>query len=430
MYSPECVTHLGLANVRRKQEGGGSMSLVLVLLTAACVVHLGIVLWVIGNNFATADIPEGINHPVKLRIFHCLFQLLLTWGGIFEKFGICSATQFVSFVHDLPPLKKYPGVVVTDLRFGTIPVRLYRPEAPTSASRPGVIFYHGGGAVLGSLKTHHGFCSFLCKKSDSVVLAVKYRKSPKYKHPVMTRDCMVATIHFLKSLNKYGVDPRRVVVCGESVGGGLAAVLCQIFVNHPDLPRIRAQILIYAFLQCLDFQSPSYQQNRNVPLLTWDFAFYCWSCHLNISPSWQSTVRKGAHLPPEVWERLRKWLGPENIPERFKKRGYHPVSREPVDIEAYQEISILLHWTSSPLINSDDIVAQVPEACIISCEYDLLRDHSVLYKKRLEDVGVPVTWHHVEDGFHGVLATIDLGCMQFSCSMQILDAVVHFIKEL
>lgn len=70
---------------------------------------------------------------------------------IFEKLGLCGRTEFVSFVHDLKPLKKYPGVVVTDLRFGTIPVKLYRPETPSSSPRTGIVFYHGGGTVLGSL---------------------------------------------------------------------------------------------------------------------------------------------------------------------------------------------------------------------------------------------------------------------------------------
>ncbi|KAM6174135.1 arylacetamide deacetylase-like 3 [Erethizon dorsatum] len=327
-------------------------------------------------------------------------------------------------------VKKHPGVVVTDLCFGTIPVKLYRPETCSSTPRPGVIFYHGGGTTLGSLKTHHGFCAHLCKKSDSVVLAVAYRKSPKYKFPGMTRDCTAATIHFLKSLDTYGVDPARVIVCGDSVGGGIAATICQIFVNRPDLPKIRAQILLYAGLQALDFQSPSFQQNRNIPMLTWNFAFYCLCCHLDICPSWKSTVEKGAHLPPEVWEKYEKWLGPENIPERFKKRGYQSRPREPVNENAYLEIRVVTDWTCSPLIAGDDIVSQLPEACIVSCEYDLLRDHSLLYKKRLEDLGVPVTWHHIENGFHGVLTNIEKGFFYFPCSMRILDMTVNFIKGL
>uniref|UniRef100_H0UTG6 Arylacetamide deacetylase like 3 n=1 Tax=Cavia porcellus TaxID=10141 RepID=H0UTG6_CAVPO len=384
------------------------MTVALILPIAACVFSLGIGLWVFCRHLATEDIPADIDCPLKLRILSCVFQLLMTWGMIFEKLGLCGRTEFVSFVHDLKPLKKYPGVVVTDLRFGTIPVKLYRPETPSSSPRTGIVFYHGGGTVLGSL----------------------YRKSPKYKFPAMSRDCLGATVHFLKSLDAYGVDPARVILCGDSVGGGMAAFLCQIFVNRPDLPKIRAQILLYAALQFLDFQSPSFQQNKNIPLLTWNLAFYCWCCHLNINTSWKSKIEKGAYLPAEVWEKYRKWLGPENIPERFKKRGYQSRPREPLNEDAYLETRIATDWTFSPLITEDDIVSQVPKACIVSCEYDLICDHSLLYKKRLEDLGVPVTWHHIENGFHGVLTHVEEGFFHFPCSLKILDIVVNFIKEL
>ena len=203
----------------------------------------------------------------------------------------------------------------------------------------------------------------------------------KHRFPVIVRDSMVATIHFLKSLNTYGADPARVVVCGDSVGGGMATIICQNLVDSSDLPKIRAQILIYAALQALDFQPPSYQQNKNVPLLRQNLAFYCWCGYLDISPSWKSTILKGAYLPAEVWEKYRKWLGAENIPEKFKKRGYMP--HEPLNETAYLETNIILDLTNSPLIADAEVVSQLPKACIMSCEYDILQDHSLLYKKRL-----------------------------------------------
>ncbi|XP_027481057.1 arylacetamide deacetylase-like 3 [Zalophus californianus] len=406
------------------------MVVLLLLLQAACVFSLGVGLWVICSHFLTADIPAAISHPVKLRVLHCLFQLLVTWGMIFEKLRICSMPQFVRFIHDLVPLKEDPDVVVTDLLYGTIPVKLYQPKVSSNTLRVGIVFYHGGGAVVGSLRTHHTICSHLSKKSDSVVLAVGYRKLPQHKFPVALRDCIAATTHFLKSLNMYGVDPDRVVVCGDSVGGGMATAICQRFLGSPDLPKIRAQILIYASLQVLDFQLPSYQQNKNVPMASRDFAFYCFCTLLDIKPSWKSTIMKGAHLPAEFWEKYRKWLGAENIPERFKKRAYQPMPSEPLNESAYLETSLALDLVSSPLIAEDEVVAQLPEAFIVSCEYDILRDDSLLYKKRLEDLGVPVTWHHMEDGFHGVLSTLDMGYLHFPCSTRILDAMVQFLKGL
>ena len=244
------------------------------------------------------------------------------------------------------------------------------------------------------------------------------------------RDCLVASIHFLKTLDVYGVDPARVVVCGDSVGGGMAVVMCQKLMDRSDLPKIRAQLLVYAVLQMVDFQLPSYQQNANVPLLSWNFAFRCFCYYMDVHPSWESVLMKGDHLPAEVWEKYRKWLGSENIPERFKKRGYREVPHVPHNEDAYLETNHTLDLMNTPVIAEDEVVSRLPEACIVSCEFDLLRDESLLYKKRLEDLGVPVTWHHMEDGFHGVLNTLGMGYFQFPCSTRILNAMVHFLKGL
>uniref|UniRef100_H0WKE6 Arylacetamide deacetylase like 3 n=2 Tax=Otolemur garnettii TaxID=30611 RepID=H0WKE6_OTOGA len=349
---------------------------------------------------------------------------------IFEKLRICSMPEFIRFMHDLKPLKTDPDIVVTDLHFGTVPVKLYQPKSSLCTPRPGIVFFHGGGGVMGSLKTHHGICCCLSKESDSVVLSVGYRQVPKGKFPGPLRDCIVATTHFLKSLNAYGVDPTRVVLCGDSVGGSIAAVICQQFVDRADLPRIRAQILIYSAFQAMDFQLPSFQQNAEVPLVQWSLLFYCFASFLDFSPSWEDAIRKNAHLPASVWEKYRKWLGPENIPERFKKRGYRPVPPAPLNEDAYLETNLLLDPRCSPLIAEDHVISRLPEACIVSCEFDIIRDHSLLYKKRLEDLGVPVTWCHLEDGFHGVFNTLDMGWLHFPSSRKIMNVLVRFIKGL
>lgn len=87
----------------------------------------------------------------RLKSFWPHFLLSHQQGMIFEKLRICSMPQFVRFMHDLRPLKEDPDVVVTDLRYGTIPVKLYQPKVFSCIPRPGIVFYHGGGGVLGSL---------------------------------------------------------------------------------------------------------------------------------------------------------------------------------------------------------------------------------------------------------------------------------------
>ncbi|KAK2503026.1 hypothetical protein MC885_015203 [Smutsia gigantea] len=322
-------------------------------------------------------------------------------GMIFEQLRICSMPPFVHCIHDLMLLKEELDVMVTDLGFGTTLVKLYQPRAASSTLRLGVIVK----AVFLDSCVDTAWC-------------------PSIKFPVGATDCIAATIHFLKSLCMHGVDPVWVVLCGDSVGGVLAATICQKLLDQPDHPKIQARILVYSILQCLDFQLPYCQQNTNVPLLSLDFAFHCWCVYLDVSPSWKTTIMKGAHLPAEVWEKYGKWLGPEHIPERFRKRSYQPMPREPVNEVAYLETNFILDLMNLPLIAENEVVSQPPEACIVSCECDLLRDNPLSYEKGLEDPGVPVTWHHVKDGFHRVRNSLDTGCLYFPCSRRILNATV------
>ncbi|KAM9037830.1 arylacetamide deacetylase-like 4 [Sarcophilus harrisii] len=253
---------------------------------------------------------------------------------------------------------------------------------------------------------------------------------PDHKYPAPLNDCITATIHFLRTLDTYGVDPSRVILCGDSAGGSSATSICQMLVTQPDLPKIRAQILIYPYIQGFNFQLPSHQQNKNIPLLTLsDLGLYlCF--YFDMDPSWTSIFMQNAHVPPEMQKKYGEIINVNNIPKRFKERGYQPMSPGSFNEDAYLESKMLLQPTNSPLIADDDIIAQLPETLLVSCEFDILRDDALLYKKRLEDLGVPVSWHHIEDGFHGVLFTFGQKVFYFPCSLKILNIIILFIKEL
>ncbi|KAM6174136.1 arylacetamide deacetylase-like 4 [Erethizon dorsatum] len=405
--------------------------LFLILLLGLSTFYMGLFVWAIFNHFLTTDVPSALQHPVKFRSLHCVYLYVITLGNILEKMRICSMPKFVCFIHDVMSIKKKdPKVVVTDLRFGTIPVRLFQPKEASCSSRRGIIFYHGGAALFGSLNLYHNMCIFLAREADSVLLAVGYRKLPDHHYPVVTKDCLNATIHFLKSLKSYGVDPSRVVVCGESAGGWIAVQITQALVGQNDLPQIRAQVLIYPVIQAVNFQLPSIQQNQNVPFLTWDFLIMCICKYMAIDISWRDAMLKGTFIPPGTWKRYRKWLSSDNIPKRFKKKYQEPQFPGPFNEAAYLETKHLLDVENAPILADDEIIAQLPEAFLVSCENDILRDHTLLYKKRLEDQGVPVSWYHVEDGFHGCVVFFDKMLFFFPCSLKVLNAVVSYIKDI
>ncbi|KAJ8780773.1 hypothetical protein J1605_000816 [Eschrichtius robustus] len=143
--------------------------------------------------------------------------------------------RLIQFLHNSVRIKKDPGLVVTNLRFGTAPVRLFQPKAASPGPPRGIIFFHGGEAVLGSLDMYRALCAFLSQETDPVLLSV----------------C--------------------VVICGHSAGAGIATLTSQTLVGRSGLPRIRAQVLIYPIVQLINFRLPSFPQNQHVQFLTRKF---------------------------------------------------------------------------------------------------------------------------------------------------------------
>ncbi|XP_027803259.2 arylacetamide deacetylase-like 4 [Marmota flaviventris] len=406
------------------------IALLETLLVAASILSLGVSLWILREPLLAFDVPPAVRHPVRFWVLHCLMQLTVTWGYILEKLGICSMPRFVRFLQDRLTIKNNREVVVTDLRFGTIPVRLFRPKAASSSPRRGILFYHGGASIFGSLDSYHNVCSFLARETDSVLLSVGYRKALEHHYPVAITDCLNASIYFLKTLEAYGVDPSRVVACGDSIGGMIVAIITQTLVGRTDLPQLRAQVLVYPVIQAINLQLPSFQQNQNVPFLSVQLMMTCVCSYLAIDLSWKDAILKGACIPRDFWNKYRKWLSSDNLPKRFRTKGQQPETLAPFNEAAYLETKHILDVENAPLIAEDKIIAQLPEAFLVSCELDMLRDDSLLYKKRLEDQGVRVTWYHVEDGFHGCLVLFDKKFFSFPCSLNIMNAVVNYIKGL
>ncbi|XP_028641846.1 arylacetamide deacetylase-like 4 [Grammomys surdaster] len=402
----------------------------LLLIVGLPTFLLGVFIWAVVKHFLTAEIPSSLQNPVKLRCMHCLALFTMALGNILQKLKICSMPSFIMFIHDSLAIKKDSTLVVTNMHFGTIPVRLFQPKAVSSNLRRGIIFYHGGGAFFGSVDLYHNLCSFLVQETDSVLLSVGYRKLPDYHHPVIIKDCLNATILFLKALETYGVDPSRVVLCGESIGGWAAASINQILVSTPSVPRIRAQVLITPILQAINFLLPSHQQNKNIPFLTKDLMIKYLCKYLAIDLSWRDSMLTGAVIPLEKWKKYRKWLSSDNIPRKFWSQDTQSEFLGHFNEAAYLETKHIFDTEISPLITDDETIAQLPEALLVSCEYDILRDDTLLYKKRLEDQGVPVTWHHVFDGFHGCLLLFDRKFLSFPCSLKVANIVVSYIMSI
>ncbi|NXE80054.1 ADCL4 protein, partial [Cochlearius cochlearius] len=159
--------------------------------------------------------------------------------------------------------------------------------------------------------SHENTCRYIARESESVVVSVGYRLTPEHKYPAAYEDCLNATIHFMKNIKYYGVDPARIIVCGDSAGGNLAAAVTQTLAGRSDLPRLRAQLLIYPGLQALDFNLPSYQQNGGVPVLFQEHATFYVLQYLNGHALHMQEVLEGSHIPPDMRLKYRKWVSPD-----------------------------------------------------------------------------------------------------------------------
>ncbi|OXB64365.1 hypothetical protein ASZ78_009948 [Callipepla squamata] len=342
-------------------------------------------------------------------------------GKMLEKMGVCTELVFTRYMRSGKKRGPEPWLRLQDTRFAGVPVRIYRPRVPSAALRPAVVFFHD---------SHDNICRYIAREGSSVVVSVGYRLAPEHKYPAAYEDCLNATAHFMKNAEHYGVDPARISVCGDSAGGNLAAAVSQTLAGRSDLPRLRAQILIYPGLQALDLDLPSYQQNRGVPLLLRERAAFFALHYLRGEASHKQDVLKGSHVPPEMRQKYKKWVNPDNIPERFKARGYNPQKTHDITAEIFKKFERICEPSLCPLLAEDAVIQQLPESFILTCEYDVLRDDGLLYKKRLEDNGVRVTWCHLEDGFHAIISLYDYGRLSFPSGKRGLDRVVQFIKGL
>nr|XP_042708747.1 arylacetamide deacetylase-like 4 [Chrysemys picta bellii] len=352
-------------------------------------------------------------------------------GRILEKLGICKEVYLIrTFLYGIPPWKDNANLFIEDLKFAKVSVRVYHPKVPSAGRRRGVLYLHGGVGQIGSIGMYERVCRFIARRSNSVVVCVGYRLAPEHPYPTQFLDCLTATVHFMTTAEDYGVDPTRIIICGDSSGGTLAAAVCQTLVSRTDLPKARAQILLYPFLQAVDFNLPSYQQNGSVPLLLKKRTITLGMQYLNQDLSLMKGILEGSHVPEDLKLKFSKWLSPDNIPMEFKIRGYKPSASATYSEELYTLAKPVFETTFSPLLAEDAIVRQLPETFILTCEYDVVRDDGLLYKKRLEDNGIPVTWYHLEDGFHGALFLIDYGYISFPCGKRAMKNVVNFIKDL
>lgn len=132
---------------------------------------------------------------------------------------------------------------------GPIKVRKYSNNLSevTDIKNPLIIYFHGGGFVMGDLESHDLVCRHLCKETDATIIAVDYKLAPENKFPASITDAKDAIAEIINDADNLQIDKEKVILCGDSAGGALAAV-GTIMSRDKIIPKIHGQILVYPWV--------------------------------------------------------------------------------------------------------------------------------------------------------------------------------------
>lgn len=150
-------------------------------------------------------------------------------------------------------------------RGGSVRARVYEPASRRRPS-PLVVFFHGGGWVYGSVQRYDALCAQVAHRVGAVVVSADYRLAPEHVFPAAVEDCYDVTAWAVGQADALGIDPARVAVLGDSAGGNLAAVVCQV-ARERGGPSIAFQALLYPSTDAT-LASPSIAANADAPVLT------------------------------------------------------------------------------------------------------------------------------------------------------------------
>lgn len=248
---------------------------------------------------------------------------------------------------------------------GNIPVRIYTPEG--TGPFPVLVYFHGGGWVIGNLETHDNGCRQIANAAGCIVVSVDYRLAPEHKFPAAADDCYAATQWVAENASALNGDPARIAVGGDSAGGNLAAVV-SLMARDKGGPPLMYQVLIYPVTGYHTPGTPSYQENAEGYFLTRDDMIWFWNHYLN-----------------------------------SEDESKHPYA-SPLQAASLQGL---------------------PPALVLTAEYDPLRDEGELYAARLQEAGVPVIqrrYNGLIHGFFGMSAIVEQSKRAFTETIEALRA--------
>ncbi|XP_025095578.1 arylacetamide deacetylase-like [Pomacea canaliculata] len=387
--------------------------------------------------FLYTPVPPDVDQPAVIRIVSAMFKLtrvLIRAAHMLgvQKNSIQLQRTIRSYMRKLPARDRHPDMLVTDHVVDGVKVLMYRPLSAPKVS-PAFLHLHGGGFCMGSVDSEDTVSRYIARQGQIVVVSVEYRLAPEHPFPAPLDDCVSAAAHVLKNGADWGIDVTKVGVGGMSAGGNLAAATALRLLDdqYRHLPRLRYQVLAVPVLQGLFRDLPSYLECQpfvKAILSPDDMATLMLAyAGLDISPSTVRQVLEGRHVRPATRARMAKYVsGVEGKASSHKKRTGEEVEVNETLADEFERV--FLNPLASPLFAEEDQLKQVPPAVVVMSQNDILRDEALLYVRRLQHAGVPVTPHLISNGHHISVYVPEEGPGSEACRLA-YETIFQFMKD-
>ncbi|WP_266082148.1 alpha/beta hydrolase [Haladaptatus caseinilyticus] len=227
-----------------------------------------------------------------------------------------------------------------------VPIRIYTPEG--SAPFPILVYFHGGGWVMGSIDTDDSICRALVNAAECAVVSIGYRQPPEHPFPAPVEDCYAATKWIANNPRVAHGDSARIAIYGESAGGNLAAAVAQL-ARDRDGPILAHQVLVTPIVDHA-FHSPSFDLDPEQVVITQADLKWVWNHYLE-----NDLDGNNPYASP------------------LRARSLH----------------------------------NLPPTTVITCGFDVLRDQGITYAERLEESDIEVIHRHYDDLIHGFIGMLD-----------------------
>ena len=392
-----------------------------LILIAVCVAYIGYVMY-------RTPIPDLVQEPMKLRLALTINDLVVKFVAVLDYLGIIKDYECLRWLSERMASHVVDGVDLLDASFDGIPVRMYTPRIHSGAAdkqlTKGMVYYHGGGWVMGSINVYNRLAGYFATEGNMVVVSIGYRLNPEHSMGEGLDDCVQATEYFIKHADMFGVDPERIIISGDSAGGNYAAAVALRLRDQKVHPMPRIQLLIVPVVQAVDFQTPSFQQNRHGPFLTTRFMNWFYSYVYSKNKEFMPYFDTNTHVPGDVRIAMANGvLNHEIIPNENKYPPYEKPDFNISESTIWNQIKDgIMDPYSFPLMGNDH--SNLPEAYIFTAQFDILRDDGYFYAHKLKSDGVKVTHHNCRFGWHSMP-----GFMSMPDVRHEFDRIVMYLNE-